>query len=476
MKLIKPNSSDGYKRIGAPEIDDNPLLAHLRLPPETDDDAFISLGLRPDFDPSDRNLPTSLRRLRVDKLRGFFVPTQTAHRNALIGISSQVFSGYMHRNPLTPQGQRKLIGRPADHSYRPTISFIAGHSGMGKSTLIDRILASIGHQVYQHVDFRGTPFPEQQILWLRRNVPEYCTVKTLCSSFGDYADNVLGQQLYKGIFSYTRISDRSYFINEIRKIITNHHVGLLVFDEFQNLSLMGVGAEKIIAFLVTLRDELGLPIVIIGTYGALGLLEKNMSTARRLAEGGFYDLERPTSADDDGWQQLCRVAWPYQWVREPQEFSSDICEALYSVSQGITGIMLSVYAAAQISAMQNGSEKVDADLISEVFRSQMKPLHSAIETLRVGSMLKGSRFEDVYRNFHPTADTPAGTDLNPASPLVDSHESRSARPQLPDAAEAKRKKRKNKNVSRPKLTLAEIESAVGASDVAKLTSIFKLPL
>jgi hypothetical protein len=32
---------------------------------------------------------------------------------------------------------------------------------------------------------------------------------------------------------------------------------------------MGVGAKKIIALLVNLRDELGLPIVVVGTYKAL---------------------------------------------------------------------------------------------------------------------------------------------------------------------------------------------------------------
>jgi hypothetical protein len=61
---------------------------------------------------------------------------------------------------------------------------------------------------------------------------------------------------------------------------------------------MGVGAKKIIALLVNLRDELGLPIVLVGTYKALRLLEGNMSSARRLCEGGYFDLARPPSAED----------------------------------------------------------------------------------------------------------------------------------------------------------------------------------
>lgn len=84
-----------------------------------------------------------------------------------------------------------------------------------------------------------------------------------------------------------RGGDRNFYLSEIRKIITTHHVGLLVLDEFQNLSLMGVGAAKVIAFLVNLRDELGIPIVIAGTYKALRLLEGDLSISRRLVEGGY---------------------------------------------------------------------------------------------------------------------------------------------------------------------------------------------
>src|SRR5579862_3852468 len=185
-----------YRTIDVPEIDNNPLLAHLRLPPEKDDDAFLALGLRPKFSPTERELPTSIRRLRVNRLRRFFIPVLPAHRRALIGISSQMFDSYSARNPMTPEGQAILYGGPVTVQYRSTISFVAGHSGVGKSTLMDRILAYAGNQVCRHTNFHGVSFPETQILWLRRNVPEHCTLGTLCSTFGDHTDNVLGTTLY----------------------------------------------------------------------------------------------------------------------------------------------------------------------------------------------------------------------------------------------------------------------------------------
>lgn len=413
--MTKDLAAPNYLVRGDEEIDDNPLLAHLPLPPDTDKEAFLALALKPAFDVKDRALSNSIRRLRIKRLRRFYVPTSRVHRQALIDIATNVIDGYIARNPMTAVGQSRLYGNTEDLAFRPTISLIAGHSGMGKSTLIGRILDYMGKQLHQHAAFKGTPFPETQILYLRRNCPEHCTVGTLCSTFGDYTDRVLGLQLYKGVFAKLQGGARNQYLSEIAKIIRTHHVGFLVIDEFQNLSLMGVGAKKIIALLVNLRDELGLPIVIVGTYKALRLLEGDMSTGRRLVEGGYFDLERPASAKDNSWIELCELAWRYQWVRDPIEFSSEICEALYDVSQGISGIMISAFSFAQLAAIEDGTERVDAALIRKVYVERMKPLHPALRVLQSGDPIMMDKFDDLYRNLWPKQEQEDGGSASSSS-------------------------------------------------------------
>ena len=111
------------------------------------------------------------------------------------------------------------------------------------------------------------------------------------------------------------------------------------------------------------------------------------------------------SSEDEAWNLLCGAAWKYMWVREPAKFSSEITEALYEVSQGISGIMLSVLTTAQLAAMEgHGAETVDADLIRKVYQERMTPLHSAIRILKSGDPKLMDEFDDLYRNAYPTID------------------------------------------------------------------------
>lgn len=461
-----------YLMRGAEEIDGNPVAAHVPIAPETDDDAYLALAVKPDFHAEERNLPGAIRRIRINRLRRFFMPELKVHRSALNGICTSVHDGYIARNPMTPEGQRLLHGYQVDLPYSPLITMVAGHSGMGKSTLVTRALNYLGNQVVQHRSFRGQPFAETQIVWLRRNVPEHCTVKTLCSTFGEYTDRVLSQQLYAGAFAKRPGINRDMYLSEVRKIIATHHVGALVLDEFQNLTLMGLGAKKIIAFLVNLRDDLGLPIIIVGTYKALKLLRSELAAARRLAEGGYYDIERPTCADDKNWQALCKATWEYQWIRNPLDYSEGIGGVLYEVSQGITGVMVTAMVAAQAAAIEDGSERVDEALIRKVFDERMKPLHPAIRVLKSGDPRLLDKFDDVYKNFWPGTNP----DVIGAAAAQNANGDGGApvpRQTADDVGPRPPKSRRNTGPSAPALPESKIRELVTAASVKDLVGLLE---
>lgn len=400
------NDNPKYFDFPIPEFKGNPLVEALTPPPKDDDEAIMRLAQRPLFDPSERELPSNFRMLLPARLTRFMFPT-SQHVKILKRVYNQILDGYRQRNPLTADGQRLLhdagdlghASEPVVESpiHRPSsISFLTGLSGMGKSTLIRFIMSSLGKPVIKHSSYKGTPFPESQILYLMRNVPDQCSAKAMCKSFGDYTDSLLGVKLYSRLFEDKSMT-RTHYVAGLRRIIANHHVAALVIDEFQNLSLAKSGGKKeLIAMILNLRDELGVPIILVGTYKAADILKGEASVARRLVDGGFHELQRPESPNDEGWQALCEIAWEYQWVKNPQPLKEEIIDVLYDYSQGVTGIMLNLFITAQIEAIESETEVVDAKLLKSVYLQRFKPLHGVIDALRSRDISFMNQYDDLY--------------------------------------------------------------------------------
>jgi len=223
---------------------------------------------------------------------------------------------------------------------------------------------------------------------------------------------------------------------------------------------------------------------LVGTYKALRLLEGTMSSARRLCEGGYFDLERPLSSEDEAWNLLCGAAWKYMWVREPAKFSSEITAALYEVSQGISGIMLSVLTTAQLAAMEgDGAETVDADLIRKVYQERMTPLHSAIRILKSGDPKLMDEFDDLYRNAYPTIDRseddigadqrPMGAENSAAAEAQPSAETQNTgSPSKPGRRTRHTSPTKKRNST---LTNEQIEKLVTADSISSIVSFLDRP-
>jgi hypothetical protein len=399
------NNSPQYHAYSIPELQDNPLIACLEPPPADFVEASLRLLRRPSFSENERNLDSATRMLLPARLADFFVPNHQ-HVEIFGHIHRQILTGYIQRNPMKRQGQQLLHnaaipgvpGSGFGFLSPSTIAFVQGLSGLGKSALMRAIMRALGPAVIRHSKFKDAPFTETQILFLMRNVPDQCGPKALAKTLGDYTDELLQKNLYGKLFS-DRAMTRTEYVALLRRIVANHFVGALILDELQNLTLAGtVGQRELIALFVNIRDELGVPIILVGTYKAAAILADSASTARRLVEGGFHELHRPTSAIDKEWQVFCQIIWSYQWVRKPLDLKDDIVSSLYDISQGITGIALNVFIAAQVEAINSGAEKVSADLLRTVWRRRFGPLHKIIEAIRSQNSTLLSHYDDLYSN------------------------------------------------------------------------------
>jgi hypothetical protein len=277
-----------------------------------------------------------------------------------------------------------------------TISMVCGIPGIGKSTLIRGCMSMLGKPVIRHSQYDGKPFPETQFLYLMRNVPDQCSAKAFCKAYGDYTDALLGMPLYAKFFADKSMT-RTHYLSELRRIVVSHHVGALILDCVEHL-LLGSPKDvsEFIAMLINMRDELRVPIILVGTPRAAQILESDVSTSRRIVEGGYHELNRPESPEDPDFSSLCEVLWDHQWVTEATEYSNGMRDQLYDLSQGITGIMITLFIAAQIEAIDSGKEKLTKDLIKRVYDQRFKPLHPIIDALRSGKQSIISQYDDLY--------------------------------------------------------------------------------
>ena len=147
-------------------------------------------------------------------------------------------------------------------------------------------------------------------------------------------------------------------------------------------------------FLVQLVNEIGVPVVLVGTYKALPILTGELRQARRGTEEG--DMIWHPMQFDKTWDKLLRWIWKYQYTRIPFKKTPALSEALYDVSQGITDFALKAYMLAQKRAIHNKTEEVTADLIRSVVKDELTSIAPALAALRSKDKNRLRNYEDVY--------------------------------------------------------------------------------
>ncbi|WP_330392697.1 ATP-binding protein [Geosporobacter subterraneus] len=268
---------------------------------------------------------------------------------------------------------------------------IIGVSGMGKTTAVNRILATMP-QIIVHSEYRGVKFSMCQLVWLKVDCPYDGSIKGLCMEFFSKVDSLLGTDYYKKHVTGRHTVDSMLSI--MSQVARHTGLGMLVIDEIQHLKqAKSGGSEKMLNFFVTLVNTIGVPVVIIGTTKAMSVLQSEFRQARRGSGQGDMVWERLKK--DSNWDLLMGALWDYQWTKKEVSFTPEISDVMYEESQGIIDIAVKLYAMAQIRAIYSGIEEVNPDLIRQVARENLKLVQPMLEALKSGDMRRISQFEDI---------------------------------------------------------------------------------
>jgi hypothetical protein len=408
-----------------PEVPDhacNPLEE--ALPPMlTTDQLILRLQHFPAFDETARNASDEVRYLLIQNSMRFFVPLDM-HIDLYRRFSNVIRIGYAGRNPVArirksrPNHRLESFDQYSSQCSSNTAQFmstaagfnIAGISGVGKSFSIDRIL-KLFPQVIHHSNYDDKPFTQTQILWLKLDCPFDGNPRGLCISFFKTVDALLGTN-YRRTHAKTR-RIQTELLSDMATVAANHYIGVLVIDEIQRLSLArSGGADLLLNFFVQLVNDMGVPVVLVGTYRALTVLSGQFSQLRRGTGQG--DLIWDRMQKDGQWELFVKSLFRARYTRKA--FSDDdiadppstdrikkpptqpqrLSDVLYEESQGITDLAVKIYMFAQERAIDTGKEIVTASIIRSVVRDKFAMLREVLTAMKYNDQRALARWDDVY--------------------------------------------------------------------------------
>jgi hypothetical protein len=390
-----------YSEQFLPDYTGNPLIE--ALPPIWNEDAVVDmLSYKEGHNDGERQMEPHCRLHYVLRLFRYFQPLEQ-HIDIDQRFSLCIRQGYLHRSPLSPDYAMALVdGYKTIKSgsyilpmqYNPTGSgfTIIGLSGVGKTSAVTRIL-KLYPQVIVHSRYHDIPLVLKQIVWLKLECPHDGLVKGLCMEFFAAVDRAIETNYFE------MYAKRSITIDimmlRMEQIARLHCIGVLVIDEIQHLRLAkGGGSAKMLNFLVTLVNKIGIPVVLIGTTPAMEILQSEFRQARR-SSGHQGDLLWDRMKNDTSWDIFISSMWGNQWTAQKTPLTTEFRDALYYESQGITDIAIKLYIMAQIRAIGSGVDVLSPNDFRIVASEKLGLVKSALDALRSGDKKRIAAIGDI---------------------------------------------------------------------------------
>lgn len=401
-----------YSDPGIEQYRGNPLIE--ALPPiMTTQQIKQGLSGSIKFDPKDIYVDGPWRVHVISQLLDDFFQPISRHLQLESKLSIMIRQGYVGRNlsdgslnAHLQNGYERVMSGELDvfrfeqvKSTARSLSLI-GCSGSGKSSTINRILATYPQVIY-HEQYNFT-----QIVYLKLDCPHDGSLKSLCHHFFRAIDAVLHTD-YERKYALKRHSVET-LMALMSQIANVHAIGVLVIDEIQHLSMSrSGGVEKMLNFFVTLVNVIGLPVVMVGTPKARPIFEMDLRSARRGAGFGslLWEPMQATKPSVDPetnqfkpteWMAFTDKLWQYQWLQRREESLSDeVRDCWFELSQGVLDIVVKLFVLAQLRAIVTRIERITPQLLRQVYEDELKPVHAMLAALRSRDPELIARYSDL---------------------------------------------------------------------------------
>lgn len=390
-----------------PEHAANPFIMALP-PPKSLQERYESLVQRPAFSPQERTYAHHLRRYCVLRLRHYMDPL-TRQLDLAERLEMVITAGYEGRNPTTLAYRRGLLASAdtvaasqaanippraiqVDQSLSMIGFSVLGCPGMGKTATVERVLASYPPLVEHNLGDSITQIP-----CLKIECPSLGSRKSFCLAFFKALDDRLGTKYFDRFTQKNNNADT--MVLHVQQLSYLYALGVLVVDEVQNLRRSTEGPQAVLNFLVVMSNAIKVPVVLVGTMAALGILQDSLTGARRASGVGNQLWDRLSRGAD--WEAFIADMWSYQWTNIETPLDAEIIEALYDESQGVIDIVIKLFMFAQLRVItlaeldEAQSETMTVGLIRQVAAEDLQIVKPMIVALRNNDRDAIAQFDDL---------------------------------------------------------------------------------
>lgn len=274
---------------------------------------------------------------------------------------------------------------------------ILGMSGIGKSSAIGRAISLIAPKpiiLIQEPYARIAPIITVQ-------TPYDCSVKGLLLEILREVDKAIDTNYHTNALKARATTDA--LIGSVANVCL-HSVGLLILDEFQNVC--GKNGSTLMGTLLNLINSSGISVAMVGTLETKTFFSNASFQLSRRSLG----LEYGAMSLDKHFINLCRTLTSYLYVRNDFLLTDEIVRWLYSHSNGVTSVVVSLIKDTQEVAILDGTETLSISSLNKAYNQRLALLHNHIETKEV----KHPSIKSKPMSVHPIAEMDAENPITDA--------------------------------------------------------------
>ena len=396
-----------------PEDKGNPLIEALPAKRE-DDDVIEKLSCYPLHSDDERKLP-SLERVEYLRRLGSLRQPQPVYLDLFRAIEISIKDGLSVKNPFSPTTMNYLSHPVAEPTkIEPVTGYfqpkgagitVIGESGVGKTCMIEQVLNYFPNTII-HSEYKGRDLPLRQVVWVKVDCPENSSIRSLCHKIIIELDRNL--KLPPATFSSTIDGLKL----QIEARVKSSFLGTLVIDEMQNLNLAKAGGDnRLLAFLHTLVNDLGIPLVFCANPPFNKLLAKTLKTARRSESNGSFEVELLTK--EENWALFVDELWKLQWTDVKTALTSNLSDKLYDLSVGNMELAVRIYRETQRQLIGTKNEKITEEVLEYAAASAIK-----ISSVQVNKIRKNNLSAFKRKNSQSTSDDKSVDSAEQKKPTV----------------------------------------------------------